>query len=34
MIDKIMITGLYGDTKREAEKTVEWRMDLTLGRTL
>ena len=26
MIDKIMINGLYADTKRKAEKMVEWRM--------
>ena len=26
MIDNIMINGLYEDTKRKAEKTVEWRM--------
>ena len=26
MIDKIMINGLYEDTKRKAEKRVEWRM--------
>ena len=26
MIDKFMINGLYGDTKRKAEKRVEWRM--------
>ena len=26
MIDNIMINGLYGDTKRKAEKRVEWRM--------
>ena len=25
MIDKIMINGLYADTKRKAEKRVEWR---------
>ena len=29
MIDSIMINGLYEDTKRKAEKRVEWRM-LTL----
>ena len=39
MIDNIMINGLYADTKRKAEKRVEWRMlefaekDLPLGRT-
>ena len=26
MIDNIMIDGLYEDTKRKAEKSVEWRM--------
>ena len=26
MIDNIMIYGLYEDTKRKAEKRVEWRM--------
>ena len=26
MIDNIMINGLYEDTKRNAEKRVEWRM--------
>ena len=26
MIDNIMINGLYEDTKRKAEKRVEWRM--------
>ena len=26
MIDNIMINGLYDDTKRKAEKRVEWRM--------
>ena len=26
MINKIMINGLYEDTKRKAEKRVEWRM--------
>ena len=26
MIDNFMINGLYEDTKRKAEKTVEWRM--------
>ena len=26
MKDNIMINGLYGDTKRKAEKKVEWRM--------
>ena len=26
MIDNIMINGLYEDTKRKAEKKVEWRM--------
>ena len=26
MIDNIMINGLYEDTKRKAEKWVEWRM--------
>ena len=25
-IDNIMINGLYEDTKRKAEKKVEWRM--------
>ena len=25
-IDNIMINGLYEDTKRKAEKRVEWRM--------
>ena len=35
-----MINGLYEDTKRKAEKRIEWRMlkfavkDLPLGRTL
>ena len=27
MIDNIMINGLYEDTKRKAEKRVEWKMD-------
>ena len=26
MIDNIMITGVYEDAKRKAEKRVEWRM--------
>ena len=26
MIDNIMVNGLYADTKRKAEKIVEWRM--------
>ena len=26
MIDSIMINGLYEDTKRKAEKRIEWRM--------
>ena len=26
MIDNIMINGLYEDTKRNAEKRIEWRM--------
>ena len=26
MIDNIMLNGLYEDTKRKAEKKVEWRM--------
>ena len=26
IIDNIMINGLYEDTKRKAEKRVEWRM--------
>ena len=26
MIDNFMINGLYEDTKRKAEKRVEWRM--------
>ena len=26
MIDDIMLNGLYKDTKRKAEKRVEWRM--------
>ena len=26
MIDNIMVNGLYDDTKRKAEKRVEWRM--------
>ena len=26
MINEIMINGLYADTKRKAEKGVEWRM--------
>ena len=26
MIDNIMINGLYEDTKRKAEKRLEWRM--------
>ena len=26
MIDNIMVTGLYQDTERKAEKRVEWRM--------
>ena len=26
MIDNIMINGLYEESKREAEKRVEWRM--------
>ena len=26
MIDNIMINGLYEDTKRKAEKRVEWRI--------
>ena len=26
MIDNIMINGLYEDTKRKAEKRIEWRM--------
>ena len=26
MIENIMIKGLYEDTKRKAEKRVEWRM--------
>ena len=26
MIDNITINGLYEDTKRKAEKRVEWRM--------
>ena len=26
MIENIMINGLYEDTKRKAEKRVEWRM--------
>ena len=26
MIDNIMINGLYEDTKRKAEKRVEWKM--------
>ena len=26
MIDNIMLNGLYADTKRKAEKRVEWRM--------
>ena len=26
MIDNIMINGRYADTKRKAEKMVEWRM--------
>ena len=26
MIDKIMINGVYEDTKRKSEKRVEWRM--------
>ena len=26
MIDNIMINGLYENTKREAERKVEWRM--------
>ena len=26
MIDNIMINGLHADTKRKAEKMVEWRM--------
>ena len=26
MIDNIMINGLHADTKRKAEKRVEWRM--------
>ena len=26
MIDNIMINGLYADTKRKAEKRVDWRM--------
>ena len=40
MLDNIMINGLYADTKRKAEKRVEWRIlsllqkDLPLGRTL
>ena len=39
MVDNIMINGLYEDTKRKAEKRIEWRMlsavkDLLLGRTL
>ena len=40
MIENIMINGLYEDTKRKAEKRIEWRTlesvvkDLPLGRTL
>ena len=42
MIHNFMINGLYADTKRKAEKRVEWRMenaefamkDLPLGTTL
>ena len=26
MTDNIMINGLYDDTKKKAEKNVEWRM--------
>ena len=26
MIDNIMINGLYEDTKKKAEKKIEWRM--------
>ena len=26
MIDNIVINGLYADTKRKAERRVEWRM--------
>ena len=26
MIDNIMVNGLYEDTKRKAEKRVEWRL--------
>ena len=26
MIDYILISGLYADTKRKAEKRIEWRM--------
>ena len=26
MIDNIMVNGIYEDTKRKAEKRVEWRM--------
>ena len=26
MIDNIVVNGLYADTKRKAEKMVEWRM--------
>ena len=40
MLDNVIINGLYADTKRKAEKRVEWRMMrlqvkyLPLGRTL
>ena len=40
MIDNILISELYADTKWKAKKRVEWRMlslqlkDLPLGRTL
>ena len=35
MIDNNMITGVYEDTKRKAEKRVEFAVkDLLLGRTL
>ena len=40
MIENFMINGLYEDTKRKAEKRVEWRRlslqvkDHSLGRTL
>ena len=33
MIDNIMINGLYEDTKRKAEKRVEWRMLVCSERT-